>query len=436
MSALAAFAAEHGAVVCGSDRNYDREPDHKIFRMLRSKGIFIAPQDGSGLDLSFDLVVFSTAVEPDNPEVLRAAELGLKTVLRPDFLAGIINGFDSIAVAGTNGKSTTAGMLAFMMRELGMVPNYIGGGRVKQFQTQSNPGNSLSGDSGLLVAEACESDGSIVRYHPAITIISNLSLDHNRIDETKTMFSTLAENTRRLVIVNADDTNLEAILPHAALTYGIDKKADVRACDIVMRGFFSRFRIEGLVFEIKLPGRHNLYNALAALAVLRSLGVPLSELVRPLYNFRGIDRRFDIYLDEGGFFVVDDYAHNPQKIAALMQTVSAEKHKICYIFQPHGFGPTRLLRDGYVDTFSSFLRKEDQLFILPIYYAGGDVSREISSEDLAAPLRSAGYSVDLLKSRRDLNVRLEEWNTFIVFGARDESLSDFAQNIAERLKLT
>lgn len=433
MSALAAFVAEHGAVVWGSDRNYDIEPNHKLYRMLKSKGISLAPQNGSGLDKSFDLVVFSTAVEPDHPEALRAKELALETTLRPDFLAGIINSFNSIAVSGTNGKSTTAGMLAFMMRELGMRPNYVGGGRVKQFQTQSNPGNSLSGGSDLLVAEACESDGSIVQYHPAISLISNLSLDHNRIDETEAMFLTLAENTRCSVVVNADDPNLKAALPQASLTYGIGKKSDVMAYDIVMHGFSSKFKIEDVSFETKLPGRHNLYNALAAVAVLKLLDIPLAAMVNPLSDFRGIDRRFDIHLDKDGFLVVDDYAHNPQKIAALMQTVSAERGKTCYIFQPHGFGPTRLLKNGYVQTFRSFMRKEDQLFILPIYYAGGDVHRDISSEDLVSPLRNSGYAAEVLPSRNDLYDRLEEWSTFIVFGARDESLSDLAQGIADRL---
>ncbi|HCL81431.1 MAG TPA: UDP-N-acetylmuramate--alanine ligase, partial [Nitrospiraceae bacterium] len=164
MSAIAAFMADKGHVVFGSDRAFDKNPDHPAFKTLKTKGIIIAPQDGSGINKSFDFAVFSTAVEPDQPEYLKSKSLGIPIKTRPEYLAEIVSEFKTIAVAGTSGKSTTSGMLAFLMKRLGLEPNFIGGGRVKQFRTETNPGNSITGNSDILVIEACESDGTIVNY--------------------------------------------------------------------------------------------------------------------------------------------------------------------------------------------------------------------------------------------------------------------------------
>ena len=176
VSAIAGFMAEKGNSVSGSDRMFDINPGHSLCRHLRSNGITIFPQDGSGIDRSFDIAVFSTAVERENPEFRKARETGVRIETRPEYLVDIVSGFRTIAVAGTSGKSTVSGMLAFLMQRLGMSPNFIGGGKVKQFRTVKNPGNYAAGNSNLLVAEACESDGTIVNYMPAYSIISNLDL--------------------------------------------------------------------------------------------------------------------------------------------------------------------------------------------------------------------------------------------------------------------
>jgi UDP-N-acetylmuramate--alanine ligase len=181
VSAIAGFMADKGHTVCGTDRLFDRDPGSRLCRLLKSKGIVVVPQDGSGLDSSFDAAVFSTAVEKDNPDFVRAERLGITIRTRPEYLAEIVSGFRTVAVAGTSGKSTVSGMLAFLMSRLGMGPNFIGGGRVQQFRIPDNPGNWIAGDSDMLVIEACESDGTIVHYRPAYTIISNLDLDHHSI---------------------------------------------------------------------------------------------------------------------------------------------------------------------------------------------------------------------------------------------------------------
>jgi UDP-N-acetylmuramate--alanine ligase len=172
---------------------------------------------------------------------------------------------------------------------------------------------------------------------------------------------------------------------------------------------------------------------MACIAMLAELGVALDTIASVLHEFQGIERRFDVHLHERGYLVIDDYAHNPHKISALIDTVRQFREEICYIFQPHGFGPTRMMRKEYVETFVHGLRESDHLVLLPIFYAGGDVRKDISSNDLADDIRAGGRSVEVAGQRSDCIKRSGEYKTYIVFGARDESLSTFASDIAASL---
>jgi UDP-N-acetylmuramate--alanine ligase len=433
MSAMACFMADKGHVVVGSDRAFDENPDHPVYAFLRAKGIAIVPQDGSGIDRSFDCAVFSTAVESDRPEMVKARALRIPMRSRPEYLADIVGGFRTIAVAGTSGKSTASGMLAFLMERLGLDPNFIGGGRVKQFRTGTNPGNSVAGDSEWLVFEACESDGTIVNYRPFHTIILNLDLDHHTVEKTSTMFRTLMLNTGGTVIINGDDPNLRRIISKEAITFAIESPSDYRATDIVYGPFSTDFSLHGTRFTLALPGKHNLYNALSSIAALSEIGIPLREVSKVFGAFRGIERRFDILLDEGGRLVIDDYAHNPHKISALMEAVKNIRERVCYIFQPHGFGPTRMMKREYIAAFVRHLRATDHLILLPIYYAGGTARRDISSHDLADGVIAGGRSAEVA-DRETIAGRAQEWDTYVLFGARDETLSGFARQIAHELR--
>jgi len=434
MSALAAYAAGMGAAVSGSDRDYDSGSGAAIYSMLIESGIRLVPQDGSGLDSSCDLMVASTAVESANPDIKKAQSLGIPIQTRPEFLSLIIGQTSAIAIAGTNGKSTTTGMLAWVMRELGLDPGLIGGGRVKQFRSVGSAGNSLTGGSGPLVVEACESDTAIASYSPEVTVLLNLSFDHREVSETASLFQSLVDNTRRRVIINGDDAGLRRLRIENHVTFGIGPDCGVRASRVCLEGLSSRFVVDNAEFRLSLPGLHNVYNALAAVAVLKDMGIQPEKVAGPLAEFAGVDRRFDIHLNTGDLLVVDDYAHNPDKIAALMKTVSAAKEAgILYIFQPHGYGPTRMLRQAYVETFRACLRENDRLIILPIFYAGGTVAKDISSSDICRPLANAGLDVRTAPDRNFLFENLRGWQTCIVFGARDESLSDLAAEIAARM---
>jgi len=426
--------AGRGNIVSGSDRLFDREPGHPLRSIFLQAGIEVCPQDGSGLDASVDLAVFSTAVEKGNPDLAAAARFNIPIKTRPEYLAEIVSGFKTIAVAGTSGKSTTSGMLAFVMQRLGMAPNFIGGGRVKQIRTPENQGNYLVGNSDLLVIEACESDGSIVNYRPAHTIIANLDLDHHSVDETARMFEQLADHTSGLVIVGQDDVNLARCRFENAAGFSIDRRSSCQATAITYHRFATSFAVGQQSFELNMPGRHNLYNALACIALLSQMGVEPAAIASALPAFTGIERRFDIHLNDGRHLVLDDYAHNPHKLESLMKTMQGISSRVCYIFQPHGFGPTRMMRQGYVDVFTANLRKGDRLVVLPIYYAGGTAAKDISSEDIAGPVRAFGRTADVL-DRDAVMAVLGDCEAYVVLGARDDSLSDFAKKIAETLKL-
>jgi UDP-N-acetylmuramate--alanine ligase len=434
VSAIASFTADRGHIVVGSDRSFDRDPHSPICKMLKAKGITIVPQDGSGINDSFDYAVFSTAVEGNQPEVIKAKELGMPMKTRPRYLSEIMSGFRTIAVAGTSGKSTTSGMLAFLMNKIGLEPNFIGGGRVKQFKTNSNPGNSLVGSSDLLIVEACESDGSIIHYHPFYSIISNLSLDHNPNEKTAEMFEALSRNTKELIIINADDNDLSLCHFDKPIRFSIDTDSEYQAKATEYQPFETIFKVHGVNFKLSLTGKYNLYNALSCIALLSEMGTALKDIAEVLPDFSGLDRRFDIYLNNGKNLVIDDYAHNPHKISCLMESIKKIRHKVCYIFQPHGFGPTRLMKQGYIETFINNLREQDHLILLPIYYAGGTSYKDISSEDLLHEIKAAGKSAEVLHERSLLFNRLKEWDNYVIFGARDESLGDFTREISLRLK--
>ena len=434
VSAIAGFMADKGHIIVGSDRALDAEPGHPMKNVFQSRGITIVPQDGNGLNNTFTFAVFSTAVEPGQPEFVKAKTLGIPVKTRPEYLAEITASFKTIAVSGTSGKSTASGLLAFLMQRLGLNPNFIGGGTVKQFISPSNHGNSLAGNSDYLVIEACESDGTIVNYRPAYSIILNLSLDHNPVEQTGKMFKSLIKNTVKKVILNADDENLRQITTRDSITFSIHNPSQYKADLVEYRPFSTDFSVHQTKFNLPLPGEYNLYNALSCIALLSEIGISLEDTARVLSEFQGIDRRFDILLDAEEKLVIDDYAHNPHKISALMKKTKQLRQRICYIFQPHGFAPTRLMKKEYIKAFSENLRDSDLLILLPIFYAGGTTVKDISSRDLADGVRTKEKSAEVVEKRADILKRLHKYQAYVVFGARDKTLSDLAKEIARKIE--
>jgi UDP-N-acetylmuramate--alanine ligase len=435
MSALAQFQALQGGRVSGSDRSFDRPGREEAKAQLERLGIRLHPQDGSGVGPDCAAVVASTAVEAVVPDVRRAEELGLPHLHRAEMLAHWVAGRRAVAVAGTSGKSTTVAMVFELLRASGRDPSVITGGELLVLQRAGYWGNAWVGGSDLLVCEADESDGTLVHYRPAVGVVLNLGRDHKEPGEVLGLFQTFRGHTRERMVVG--ECQGLASLAGGALVFGLGDGAQLRARDIELARDGSRFEVEGVRFDLPVPGRHNVLNALAALAACRVLEVPLAELAAPLAGFQGVGRRFQSLGSARGVEVIDDFAHNPEKLRATFATARLRARRLLAIYQPHGFGPTRFLRDDFIATFAAELGPEDRLWLLEIFYAGGTARRDVSSEELAEGVRARGRRAECMPSRQELVARLvaeaRDGDAVLVMGARDPSLTGLAHAILKAL---
>jgi len=435
MSALAQFAAMQGAPVSGSDRSFDRGQNPGARERLEKLGIRIFPQDGSAVSGDCGAVVYSTAVEEQVPDFAEARRQGVPLLHRSELLARFVASRRTLAVTGTSGKSTTVAMVFEILRGAGRDPSVITGGELRALQREGLWGNAWAGASDLLVIEADESDGSLVRYHPAVGVVLNLQRDHKEMDVVAGMFRTFRDQVRERLVVG-EASNLEEFHP-GSLVFGFGPGAGIRAEALEERPEGCVFRVDGVRFQLSVPGRHNAENALAAIAACRAVGVPLEAMTAPLADFQGVARRYEVLGTRRGVEVVDDFGHNPAKVAASLRTAQARAPRVLAVFQPHGFAPTRFNRKEFVEAFSAGLRPQDRLWMLDIYYAGGTAAKDICSADLVAGIAARGASAELAPARDWLVARLageaREGDTVLVMGARDPSLTDLARAILERL---
>jgi UDP-N-acetylmuramate--alanine ligase len=448
MSAIAQFQVMTGGRASGSERSFDRGDRAEARARLERMGIAILPQDGTGVQGDCAALVVSTAVEDQVPDVAAARARGLPIVHRSELLAHYVRTFRTIAVAGTSGKSTVTAMVFEILRAARRSPSVITGGDLRLLQAQGLWGNAWRGESDLLVIEADESDGSLVRYQPAIAVILNLQRDHREMDEVAALFERFRANARERAVV-CEAPNLDAF-GEGAIRFGFGPEADVRGEDVTLDGAHSAFTVDGVPFRLPIPGRHNVANALAAIAACRAVGVPLVEMVEALARYHGVDRRFQVLGRAREVEVVDDFAHNPAKLEAAIVTAQARvasaardggaavgPGRVLAVYQPHGYGPTRFLRGDFVETFARVLRPEDRLWMLEVFYAGGTAQRDFSAADIVAEIAGRGGRAEFAESRQRLIARIAEearaGDLVLVMGARDPSLTDLAQGILEAL---
>ncbi|MFA6435286.1 MAG: Mur ligase domain-containing protein [Elusimicrobiales bacterium] len=436
MSALAQLAAMEGRAVTGSDRDFDNGRNLAFKTALEKLGIRIFPQDGSGIDAATSEAVVSTAIEESNSEIAAARAVGAALLHRSELLARFVDGFRTVAVGGTSGKSTVVGMLFTIFEAAGLGPSVITGGPLVALKERGFIGNAWRGKGDLLVIEADESDGTIEKYHPMTGLVLNISKDHKDVDEIKSVFRRFAGNVKKLY-VNSDDPALSEFRAGASLFGRSDPGLMVR--DLRSELFGSAFKLNGVDFFLPAPGLYNVENALAAVRVAVDLGVKLEVCAESLKTYRGIQRRFELAGEAGGVTVVDDYAHNPAKIAAVLGALhGAAGRRVIAVYQPHGFSPTRHLRRELVDVFSNGLAAGDLLFMPEIYYAGGTVAKDISSKDLTDEISARGGAAFYVEHRREIIARAAALaapgDIFIVMGARDWTLSDFAKELFAAIK--
>lgn len=434
MSALAQIRAFAGDVVTGSDRSNDRGSQVETRARLEKAGIVFYPQDGSGLSPETGRVVVSSAIEEDNGDLARARELGLPIVHRADELAELAAARRTIAVAGTSGKSTVTAMIFHILESAGLAPSLAAGANLALLRKKGLLGNAWRGDSDLLVMEADESDGTITRYKPWLGVLLNVTKDHKELPELHKLFAAFQKATRRL-LVYADGAGVEGYLSGAA-TFGFTS-GKLRARDLELTPDCCRFSLEGEAFSIPLPGRHNAENALAAAVVCAEAGVTFARSARALERYEGISRRFEILGKAGGVEVVDDFAHNPEKLRAAFSTARLRSSRILAVFQLHGFAPARLMKAEFLQALREGLTPEDRLWLPEIYYAGGTAAKDVSAADYARVLEEGGLWAKGVSAREmipdEIAAQARPGDLVLVMGARDPSLSELARAILARL---
>lgn len=448
MLPLALILADQGHIIEGSDRSLDQGRTPAKFDYLRGRGIRLFPQDGSGVTSSDQVVVASAAIEETVPDIAAALRVGAKRMSRAQMLAALFNAAPTaIGVAGTSGKSTTTGMIAWILHATGNSPTVMNGAVMKNFQTPDALfASSLVGTSGIFVSEVDESDGSIAGYNPRVAVVSNISLDHKSMDELRALFGGFAARAETVVLnLDNDETARMAGVFPAAVTYSLsDPAARLTARDIspapTQITFSVHDQTSGASAPIRLatPGRHNVANALAAIAASMACGVTLAEAAAALASFAGISRRFDVIGSEDGVTVIDDFGHNPDKIAATLRTVNQFPGRVLVMFQPHGFGPLRNMRKEFAACFAENLDPEDILLMPEPAYFGGTVDRSVGSVDLVADIEALGRHAEAPGDRAACGARLlelaEPGDRILVMGARDDTLTVFAQELLAGLK--
>ncbi|WP_213981478.1 Mur ligase family protein [Sphingomonas sp. dw_22] len=447
MMPLAMILAGQGAIVAGSDRSLDSGRLPAKFDYLKALGVALFPQDGSGIASPDQIVVASAAIESSVPDMVRAAELGNERKSRAELLAALFNAAPlSVGVAGTSGKSTVTGMIGWILHALGRDPTVMNGAVMKNFATPDAPfASALVGEGDAFVSEVDESDGSIALYWPKVAVLNNVSLDHKSLEELRDLFGGFIAKAATAVINldNGEGAALAMTLPaERLLTFGIEREADLAAVNIEARRFGAAFDLVergGARHRVTLgvPGRHNVSNALAAIGAAKAAGVPVEDAARAIEGFAGLKRRFELVGEAGGVAVIDDFGHNPDKIAATLDTLHAFPGRLLLLFQPHGYGPLKVMRRELVAMFAEKLGGGDLLVLPDPVYQGGTVAREVTSADIVADIAAAGAQALHIPDRgaaaAHLVAQARPGDRIVVMGARDDTLSLLAQEMLGKL---
>ena len=413
MSALAQAFLDKGWRVSGSDRLVDRGEATPTLRTLAAEGVALCPQDGRAVDAG-TTVVYSTAIEADNADLLAARRTGARCLHRSEALAALTRGHETIAVTGTCGKSTVTAMLGHLLAACGRDPAVVngaevigwddGGRRIGSVRASGNP-------QGPMVVEADESDKSLLALEPRHVIVTNASSDHFPKAEAEALFRAFKAKATGVVVDTSDAPAGPA--PQTA-------------------GWETRFAWRGREWTLPMPGAHNVANAKAALGMALAQGCDAEDLARGLAAFPGVRRRLERVGTLDGACVVDDYAHNVEKLAAAWATLAeAFPAGVFGVWRPHGYAPLRKMLEGLAAMFNATVRPCDRLLLLPVYDAGGTTDRSLNSDALLARLTCPAESVpDLAAAEARLRALARPGTAVATFGARDPGLPALARRLA------
>ncbi|HNR12865.1 MAG TPA: UDP-N-acetylmuramate--L-alanine ligase [Thermodesulfobacteriota bacterium] len=439
MSGIAEVLLNLGHSVSGSDVK-----ESTVTRRLRNLGAQIDIGHDRSHVHDVDVVVYSSAILSDNPELQEAAERMIPIIPRAEMLAELMRMKYGIAVAGTHGKTTTTSLVAAVLAEGKIDPTVIIGGKLNSYGT-----NAKLGQGDFLVAEADESDGSFLTLSPIITAVTNIDSDHlNYYHDLETLKKAFIEFNNKvpfygLNILCLDDANVQSLIPSLkkrSITYGLSAQADYQARDISFAGMTSQFQVayhgELLgAFTLNVPGRHNVQNALVAIVVARELDVDLETIRKGIASFSGVERRFQIIGETYGVTVVDDYGHHPTEIKVTLDAVRQvwPDRRLIVVFQPHRYSRTQLLFAEFVTAFY----QADTLVLTRIYPAGEQPIEGVSSAALFQGVREHGHkSVTLLEEREAiidyLLNELQPSDVVLTLGAGDIWM--LGETLVERLR--
>ncbi len=451
MLPLAQIVRGLGHSVAGSDRSRDQGRTPEKFQWLADSGFDLFPQDGSGITSPDQILIASAAIEDTVPEVKRASELGCMRMSRAQLLATLFNraGY-SFAVGGTSGKSTVTGMIAWILHEVGHDPTVMNGAVMKNFAEPQNPfASARIGSPDVFVSEVDESDGSIALYKPTIGVLLNVSLDHKSIEELRVLFGNYVAEAG-CAVVNFDNEEARILSQKASqlVSFAVrNDNADLTVEDDSIDE--SPFGIRAALIDnrsrefypliVPMPGRHNLSNALAAIAAVSAAGIDVRKAAYALRSFKGLARRFDVIgTTPADITVIDDFGHNPEKCAATLRTLKATPGRIIAFFQPHGYGPLKQMGAELAQTFALELDADDITIMCDPVYFGGTVDRSEGSERIIDLIKQAGGTAQHVAAREGCGDRIVELaqagDRIVIMGARDDTLTGFAHGVFERLK--
>jgi UDP-N-acetylmuramate--alanine ligase len=436
MMPLSLIVRAQGHQVSGSDRSLDQGRIAAKFDWLSAQGIGLFAQDGSGVTRADQIVVASAAVEDSVPDIVAATQLGCPRLSRADLLAQLFNAStQGIAVGGTSGKSTVTGMIGWIFYALGLDPTVMNGAVMKNFAGPDSPfASALVGKGLAFISEVDESDGSISLYTPNIAVLNNIALDHKSMEELRDLFGAFI-NRARVAVLNADSEEVMLLECANSVTYSLGTaKADLVASDMVERPDGVDFAVNGVAVSLRVPGRHNVANAMAALGAAVAAGIAIEDAARALGGFLGLRRRLELVGSANNVTVIDDFGHNPDKIAATLNALHAFPGRLLIFFQPHGYGPLKLMGADLARTFRDKMGEDDRLILCDPVYFGGTVDRSIGSESI---VENVGERAEYFMAREDCGNRLvalaRPGDRIVVMGARDDTLSGFARDMLSRL---
>jgi UDP-N-acetylmuramate--alanine ligase len=424
MSGLARISLSHGITVSGSDAK-----DSSVVKALQALGATISTQHVAGNVDGADLVVYSSAISTTNPELMRAQELKLATLIRAAALSILMSDSKSIAVAGTHGKTTTSSMMAVALQACGADPSFAIGGTIT-----ASGSNAHRGTGEIFVAEADESDGSFIEYHPYAAIVTNVEHDHVDFfatpQDVTSAFKDFAATIKSegFLTYCADDEGAKAlaatITTCALLSYGIGEECDLRLDSIELEAMGSRARaiwrgkVVGFI-ELQVPGHHNLLNAAAVLATGLNLGFAAPELLTGLAVFRGTGRRFELKGTVHGIRVIDDYGHHPTEIDVTLKAARrfAGDGRLIVIFQPHRYSRTK----AFSSQFAKVLEMADRAIVLEVYAASEKPIAGVTSRLITDAMSHGEYIPNFIEVTDSVIDSAEPQDVIITLGAGDVS---------------